>query len=188
MKILEPSHLGIVVGATLQFMTSSSRADISSSDFTFRLASYAVCVRHSEVLLVAVSDPIDGSTVWTLPGGGVEQYEDPVDTVVREVAEEIGTTSRVVQLLGVDSRVIPQDEAFRGVPHHNVGVFYEVDVLDGELRPEPSGDTVAPTWIPFEKISSLPHSGLVEIGVRLFVERPSSGHVPPVEVEGLVRH
>lgn len=155
---------------------------------TFRLASYAVCRRDDHILIVAVTDPGDGSTIWTLPGGGVEPLEDPFETVTREVAEETGVASRVVRLLGVDSRVIPQHEAMRGVPHHNVGIFYEVAVLPGALRDEPSGDTTAPTWVPCEKVATLPRSGLVDIGMTLFAERPVSGHVPPVDVEGLVRH
>lgn len=157
-------------------------------DTTFRLASYAVCVRDDHILLVAVTDPGDGSTIWTLPGGGVEPLEDPFETVTREVAEETGLASRVVRLLGVDSRVIPQHEAMRGVPHHNVGVFYEVAMHPGELRDEPSGNIAAPTWVPCSEVATLPRSGLVDIGMTLFAERPASGHVPPVDVEGLIRH
>ncbi|MGJ0184550.1 NUDIX hydrolase [Corynebacterium glyciniphilum] len=157
-------------------------------DTTLRLAAYAVCVSDAQILLVAVTDPGDGSMIWTLPGGGVEPLEDPFETVTREVAEETGAASRVVRLLGVDSRVIPQYEAMRGVPHHNVGIFYEVAVLPGALRDEPSGDTAAPTWVPCSEVASLPRSGLVDIGMSLFAERPASGHVPLVEVEGLIRH
>lgn len=167
---------------------SSPPVHSSSPDSTFRLAAYAVCVRNDEVLLVAVTASDDHSKVWTLLGGGVERFEDPLDTVIREVEEETGATSRVVQLLGVDSRVIPKDEAIRGMPHHNIGIFYEVVIRDSELRPEPSGDTVMPTWIPFAQIASLPRSGLVDVGMSLFIERPQSGHVPSVQVKGLVRH
>lgn len=188
-SILEAFDPGLALPATLQSMSSSSPPVRSSAPTsTFRLAAYAVCVHNDEVLLVAVAAPDDHSKVWTLPGGGVERFEDPLDTVVREVEEETGATSRVVQLLGVDSRVIPKDEAIRGVPHHNIGIFYEAAMRDSELRPEPSGDTATPTWVPFAQIASLPRSGLVDVGMSLFIERPQSGHVPPVQVEGLVRH
>ncbi|WP_145942929.1 NUDIX hydrolase [Corynebacterium glyciniphilum] len=170
-------------------MTSShAPTHPAQPDTTFRLASYAVCRHDDEILLVSVADPGDGNTIWTLPGGGVEPLEDPFETVTREVAEETGVASRVVRLLGVDSRVIPQHEAMRGVPHHNVGIFYEVAVHPGELRDEPSEDTAAPTWVPCSEVAALPRSGLVDIGITLFAERPASGHVPSVGVEGLVRH
>jgi ADP-ribose pyrophosphatase YjhB (NUDIX family) len=38
---------------------------------------------------------------WVLPGGNAEAKESPVDTVVREVAEEIGLVSRQERLIGV---------------------------------------------------------------------------------------
>ncbi len=80
---------------------------------SFRLAAYGVCVEDGRVLLGRhVSS--DGRSTWTLPGGGVEHAEDPVDTVVREVAEETGYDAVVERLLGVDSRVIPAAEARRG--------------------------------------------------------------------------
>lgn len=148
-----------------------------------------MCVREGAVLLVTVEDPADsGAVVWTLPGGGVEPLEDPVDAVIREVAEETGSPNRVVRLLGVDSRVIPRHEAMRGLPHQNVGIFYEVEAPSGALRDEPSGDTATPTWVPYERVPSLPRSGLVEIGLALLVDRPDSGHVPPIAVGGLIRH
>lgn len=177
------------MGTILQIMTSPhSQVPPARPGTTFRLACYAVCRRDNAILLVAVADPGDGSTIWTLPGGGVEPLEDPFETVTREVAEETGVAPRAVRLLGVDSRVIPQHEAMRGLPHHNVGIFYEVAVLPGALRDEPSGDTVAPTWVPCEEVASLPRSGLVDIGMTLLAEHPASGHVPPVDVEGLIRH
>jgi len=73
---------------------------------SFRLAAYAVCVEDGRVLLARYVSPT-GDTNWTLPGGRVEQEEDPFDAVVREVAEETGCVSVVERLLGVDSRVIP---------------------------------------------------------------------------------
>jgi 8-oxo-dGTP diphosphatase len=73
---------------------------------SFRLAAYAVCVEDGRVLLAHCVSPT-GDTSWTLPGGRVEQSEDPFDAVVREVAEETGCEAVVERLLGVDSRVIP---------------------------------------------------------------------------------
>lgn len=72
----------------------------------FRLAAYAVCIEDGQVLLVR-HVPRTGEDHWTLPGGKVEQAEDPFDAVVREVAEETGCDAAVECLLGVDSRLIP---------------------------------------------------------------------------------
>ena len=69
---------------------------------SFRLAAYAVCIEEGRVLLAHCVSP-NGGTAWTLPGGRVEQAEDPFDAVVREVAEETGCDS-VVERLGAWTR------------------------------------------------------------------------------------
>lgn len=178
---------------------------------TRRVASYGVCVHDGALLMVAVTDPTDARETWTLPGGGVEPLEDPVDTVVREITEETGRTGRVVRLLGVDSRVIPAHEAVRGVPHQNIGIFYEVS-LDGsasgtdrkpqptasehsgtacDLREESNGDSRTPSWIPLGQVTDLRRSNLVDVGLDLLATRPASGHASPPPRPGddpLVRH
>jgi 8-oxo-dGTP diphosphatase len=154
---------------------------------SFRLASYAVCFDGDRVLLVRCA-PTGGPEHWTLPGGGVEQSEDPFDTVIREVAEETGCEAEVERLLGVDSRVIPASEARAGVEHQNVGVFYRVRLTGGELRPEPDGATAGPVWTPLSEIAALRRSGLVDVGIALARRLPATGHLPPVAVGGLIQH
>jgi ADP-ribose pyrophosphatase YjhB (NUDIX family) len=109
---------------------------------SFRLAAYAVCIEDGHVLLARCVSA--GGTNWTLPGGQVEQGEDPFEAVVREVAEETGCEAVVERLLGVDSRVIPAAEARSGIEHQNVGIFYQARITGGALRPEPNGDTAEP--------------------------------------------
>jgi 8-oxo-dGTP diphosphatase len=41
-----------------------------------------------------------------------------MDTVVREVAEETGRIATVTRLLGVDSRIIPAQDAVGGLIRH----------------------------------------------------------------------
>jgi 8-oxo-dGTP diphosphatase len=152
---------------------------------SFRLASYAVCVESERVLLVR---HVSGD--WTLPGGKVEHAEDPIDTVIREVLEETGCEGLVERLLGVDSRVIPAAErTIAGGPeHHNVGVFYRVRLIQGELRPEPNGDTLDVSWKPISKVKELRRSSLVDVGLALEATTPADGHVTAVTVGGLVQH
>ncbi|MET7640175.1 NUDIX hydrolase [Streptomyces sp. NPDC005438] len=154
---------------------------------SFRLAAYAVCVKDGRVLLARHMPP-EGEATWTLPGGGVEHAEDPFDTVVREVAEETGYEAVVEALLGVDSRVIPAEDAWAGVEHQNVGVFYRVRVTAGESRPEPNGETAESVWTPVSEVTGLRRSSLVDVGLALARTAPASGHVPPVPVGGLLQH
>jgi len=152
---------------------------------SFRLAAYAVCIDEGAVLLVR-----QATDTWSLPGGRVEHGEDPVDAVIREVAEETGHDAMVEALLGVDSRVIPAAErADPGGPeHHNVGIYYRVRLVGGRLRSERSGDTVEPAWTPLSNVILLSRSSLVDIGIALAKTAPADGHVPPVPVGGLIQH
>ena len=153
-----------------------------------RLAAYAVCIDRDCVLLALAVSPT-GERTWTLPGGRVEQDEDPFDTVTREVAEETGCTGEVVRILGVDSRLIPAADRLPGLPdHQNVGIFYAVRITGGTLRPEPNGDTAESVWTPLSDVGSRRRSSLVDIGLSLAHDLPPTGHVDPVPVGGLVQH
>ncbi|MFB8273483.1 NUDIX hydrolase [Streptomyces sp. NPDC055955] len=154
---------------------------------SFRLAAYAVCIEDGRVLLARHVSPEGGST-WTLPGGRVEHGEDPFDAVIREVAEETGCAAVVDRLLGVDSRVIPAASARAGVEHQNVGIFYRVRITGGQPRPEPNGEIAESVWTPFSDVAGLRRSSLVDIGLALAQALPSTGHVAPVPVGGLIQH
>ncbi|MGY1439374.1 NUDIX hydrolase [Streptomyces reniochalinae] len=155
----------------------------------FRLAAYAVCVEDGRVLLACHAPP-KGEANWTLPGGRVEHAEDPFDAVIREVAEETGYEAVVENLLGVDSRVVPAAE--RNVPgtqdHQNLGIFYQVRITGGLLRPEPDGDIAESVWTPLPGVSRMRRSSLVDIGLALARTHPPTGHVAPVPVGGLIQH
>ncbi|AXQ58635.1 MULTISPECIES: NUDIX hydrolase [Streptomyces] len=150
-----------------------------------RLAAYALCLESGRVLLAR-----HRSGNWTLPGGGVEAGEDPFDAVTRELAEETGLVGAVERLLGVDSRLIPSAE--RTDPskgdHQNIGVFYEVRVSGGQLRPEANGDTTASVWVLLSEVGGLRRSSLVDVGLALVRHRPATGHVPPVPIDGRLLH
>ncbi|MEV6348756.1 NUDIX domain-containing protein [Actinoplanes sp. NPDC051851] len=154
---------------------------------SFRLAAYAVCVEDGRVLLARYVPPT-GDTHWTLPGGRVEPAEDPFDAVIREVAEETGCEAVVERLLGVDSRVIPAAEARSGIEHQNVGVFYQVRITGGVLRPEPNGETAESVWTSIPDVAGLCRSSLVDVGLALARTLPATGHIAPVAVGGLVQH
>ncbi|MEE1928339.1 NUDIX hydrolase [Streptomyces sp. TRM 70351] len=156
---------------------------------SFRLAAYAVCVEDGRVLLVRHVSP-EGESTWSLPGGKVEHAEDPFDAVIREVAEETGCDAVADRLLGVDSRIIPAAERTLpgGGDHQNVGVFYQVRITGGRLRPEPGGAVVESVWTPLADVAGLRRSSLVDTGLALSRTRPPTGHVPPVPTGGLIQH
>lgn len=142
-----------------------------------RVAAYAVCVREEKVLL-ARWVARDGAKRWTLPGGGLEHGEDPLETVVREVDEETGYTVEPVQLLGLDSirrrypRRLGSFADFQGLR-----IVYEAKVTGGELRHETGGSTDLAAWHPLSAVSGLDRVELVDTGLELWRTRPAVGRV-----------
>ncbi|WP_043256006.1 MULTISPECIES: NUDIX hydrolase [unclassified Streptomyces] len=148
-----------------------------------RVASYAVCVRENRVnarpeILLARWVAADGRRLWTLPGGGMEPGEDPYDTVIREVAEETGYEAEPTSLLGTDS--IRREHSRMGTrsAFHGLRLVYEAAITGGSLRNEENGSTDLAAWHPVTGIAELPHVELVEVGMRLWRERPAVGRVP----------
>lgn len=82
----------------------------------------------------------------------------------------------------------PPNGLNHGPDLHNLGIYYQVRVVAGSLRPEPNGDTTQPSWTALDTVPQLARSSLVDIGLALARERPRTGHVPAVRVGGLIQH
>ena len=60
-----------------------------TSEASYRLGVGAVLInRHNQIF---VAQRIDTPGAWQMPQGGIDKNEDPRKTVMRELAEEIGT-------------------------------------------------------------------------------------------------
>jgi ADP-ribose pyrophosphatase YjhB (NUDIX family) len=110
-----------------------------------RAGAYAVLVHEGRILLTRLAS----SKTWTLPGGGVDHGESPLDAVRREVHEETGLTLTAARLLDVDSvHFTGHAPDGRLEDFHAVRVLYTgtVDVTAEPRVVEVGGSADAAAW------------------------------------------
>ncbi|WP_395244927.1 NUDIX hydrolase [Agromyces sp. MMS24-K17] len=143
-----------------------------------RIAAYAVIIRDGQILLSHWNE--HGRSGWTLPGGGIEGAEHPIEAVRREVREETGYEASVDRQLGIDTMVIPAARRHTGkVPLYAMRVVYRASVVGGELRSEVGGSSDDARWFPLSEVPNLKRVSLVDIGLGLDEAEPADGVPEP---------
>lgn len=127
-----------------------------------RVAAYGLITDGQRILLCRISPELPSiAGLWTLPGGGIDFGELPVNGMVREVAEETGLLVEPTGLAHVDSNVF----AGENLTQHNVRIFYHAKIISGELRNELCGSTDCCAWWSRHELPPLVE--LAAIGIRL---------------------
>jgi len=136
-----------------------------------RIGAYGVIVQDGELLLTHWNE--HGRTGWTLPGGGLEDYETPEHAAVREIKEETGYDAEVVSLLGVDSLYLPPEERTTPSlrPLHALRIIYLARISGGTLTHEIGGSSDEARWVPLEEVADLPTVSLVPIAIDHLLHR-----------------
>jgi len=128
-----------------------------------RVSAYAVVVESRGMLLSRLSPMVGVGPLWTLPGGGIDPYEDPADAVVREVDEETGYAVEVDDLIGISSLVVDPALQRSQLPEKTqlLRIVYRAHVVGGTLRHEVDGSTDLAAWVPSADLDDLPCVELV---------------------------
>jgi 8-oxo-dGTP diphosphatase len=130
-----------------------------------RTSSYGIVVDEYKGILLCRLSPIVGPDAgkWTLPGGGIDYGEEPINGVVREIKEETGLNAKVVKLLDVDSKLLD----FETHTVHAIRIIYQVTVDAGDLVVETGGSTDACDWFRKDQLKHLPLNSLSEKALKL---------------------
>ena len=92
-----------------------------------KLTADGAIIKDGKILLIErKNEPFKGK--WALPGGFVEYGEKVEDAVVREVNEETGLDTKIIDIVGVYS------DPSRDPRGHVVTVVYLLEILDGEIK------------------------------------------------------
>jgi 8-oxo-dGTP diphosphatase len=129
-----------------------------------RVAAYGVIVVDGRVLLTHWHQ----GRQWSLPGGGIEESEQPADAAIREIHEETGFTATLGRLLSADSIVIPGHARLGSGSEalHSFRIVYEARIQSGELVHELDGSSDEARWFALAEVAALPRVGLVDIGIE----------------------
>ena len=98
----------------------------------------AILIDEDGRVLLARRAGDPGKGMWDLPGGFVEEGEDPLTTVRRELAEEAGVEIEPIEFLGG----FPDQYGGEGIP--TVNLYWTARIVTGE--PSPSDDVAGLEW------------------------------------------
>lgn len=111
---------------------------IPSGEYFDRPGAYVVALRSDGALLA-----LDVRGKYHLPGGGIDQGEDPRATAIRETREEAGYEIDDVREIGRANQFLPN--ASLG-PMNKLGIFFRATVL-GPAKQTSTEDDHVVTWI-----------------------------------------
>lgn len=133
----------------------ASTEPLHFTDYSTRLAGYALIVQDGQVLLSwynAMGG--NGTPCWSLPGGGIDYEEDLPTGVAREVYEESGYLVDVGRPLTTSTVT---GEGPDGRPWKAVRVIFEATVTGGSLGTvEVGGSTDRAAWLPIDQVANEP--------------------------------
>ncbi len=128
-----------------------------------RVSIYGLAIQNGtepdpRILLTQLAPQCYRAGSWTLPGGGMDFGESPLQTLVREVHEESALQATEPELFHVHSF---SEQTKRG-PFQAVQIVYRIQARGEPRVLEVGGSTAAVAWVPFSELSDLPKVPVLE--------------------------
>ena len=122
----------------------------------------ALIISKDGRLLMGMKDPSGGgvySDCWHIPGGGIEEGEDKIQALIREVREEVGiniANSKIALVDDKGSGVSKKIKNGEEVECHMSFLVYRVDISAnfGEIKITLSDDLKKFEWVSLDKLSN----------------------------------
>lgn len=93
------------------------------------LGCYGIIIKNNKILLIDKNGgPYDSKL--DLPGGQFQFGERPIDTLKREIKEEVGIDCKKIELLDVDSVFFN----WGNIKVHHIGIFYHILDYGGDIK------------------------------------------------------
>ncbi len=138
---------------------------------------YGLIIQNDKILLIKkFGGPYNGKL--DLPGGTIEFREKPVETLKRELMEEVGIELKNYQLFDVNSVYFDwnyNDDTI--VEVHHTGIFYKILEFDNEIKKDVeidsiNDDSLGAKWLDIKSlnkdmISPLAYEELIKLGYRI---------------------
>lgn len=116
-----------------------------------RVSTYAFAINDGHLLMTQLAPYCYRAGHWTLPGGGMDHGEQPLESLHREVYEETGLKAHAPELIHASS----YSESDRGL-FMAVQLLYKATIQGEPKVLEEGGSTAAVRWVPFSELPTLP--------------------------------
>ena len=133
---------------------------------TRHLGVYGLIINDGKIALVRKSR---GAYIGKLdlPGGSFEHGERPVETLIREIKEELDADVDTYELFDTDSVVVDWNWDGEDVNMHHIAIFYKVTLKNNVLKSDSDGlDSLGAAWYDIDKIKEEDVSPLTWIEIN----------------------
>lgn len=107
--------------------------DGDNKEYKIHTGVYGLVKKDNEVLLIKkVGGPYDSKL--DLPGGTIEYGESTVDTLIRELKEEVGINVLSYKFNGIASISFPYEYKGKEIYFNHIGIIYDILSYGGEIK------------------------------------------------------